>query len=209
MDARSVPVRGAVSHAARASSIVIRPSQGPWMDDLPAGRFFLCARCRAQVVLCSRCDRGNIYCGALCAQSCRRQFQRAAGDRYQRSAHGRLAHALRSRRYRHRRALCVTHQGSGGVGPHDQIGPTATVSPAPPVVVMDNGPDPVDDGTVSQIPTARSGHDERGVASARCSRCESPRSHEVRQGWLRHRMSRPIGGRRAATPWSGLIHDSS
>jgi hypothetical protein len=27
-----------------------------------AGRFFLCARCRAQVLVCRRCDRGQTYC---------------------------------------------------------------------------------------------------------------------------------------------------
>ena len=26
-------------------------------------QFFLCGRCRAQVLICSHCDRGQIYCG--------------------------------------------------------------------------------------------------------------------------------------------------
>jgi hypothetical protein len=33
------------------------------------GRFFLCARCRAQVLICSCRDRGNIYCEQECAQN--------------------------------------------------------------------------------------------------------------------------------------------
>jgi predicted AAA+ superfamily ATPase len=40
---------------------------------LETARLFLCARCRAQVLLCSRCDRGQVYCGPECSQSARRQ----------------------------------------------------------------------------------------------------------------------------------------
>lgn len=75
------------------------------------GRFFLCGRCRAQVLLCSHCDRGQIYCGSGCSTGARRQSLQEAGRRYQRSRPGRFAHAERSRRYRLRRKN-VTHQGS-------------------------------------------------------------------------------------------------
>jgi hypothetical protein len=77
----------------------------------PTARFFLCARCRAQVALCSQCDRGQIYCGAQCSQQARRHSQCAAARRYQASRRGRLAHAARQSRYRARRQK-VTHQGS-------------------------------------------------------------------------------------------------
>jgi hypothetical protein len=40
------------------------------------GRLFLCARCRAQVFICRRCDRGNRYCNADCAQAARRENTR-------------------------------------------------------------------------------------------------------------------------------------
>jgi signal transduction histidine kinase len=33
-----------------------------------SGRLFLRARCRAQVLLCSHCDRGNRYCGRSCSR---------------------------------------------------------------------------------------------------------------------------------------------
>jgi len=74
-------------------------------------RFYLCARCHRQVVICRQCDRGNIYCGPGCAQEARRSAQKEARARYQASARGRELHAQRSRRYRarHRR---VTDQGS-------------------------------------------------------------------------------------------------
>jgi len=80
----------------------------------PVGRFFLCGRCRAQVVVCSRCDHGQIYCGEACSQAARRESQRGAGRRYQKSRRGRFAHAERARRHRQRRRQKnnVTHQGS-------------------------------------------------------------------------------------------------
>ena len=79
----------------------------------PTGRMFLCAGCRALVVVCPRCDRGQIYCSRDCAARARRASQRAAGRRYQASRRGRFAHAARARRYRARRNI-VTHQGSDG-----------------------------------------------------------------------------------------------
>lgn len=78
----------------------------------PTGRLYLCARCYAQVVICSACDRGQIYCGAQCSGAARRERQREAGRRYQQSRQGRHAHAGRSRRYRQRGEQIVTHQGS-------------------------------------------------------------------------------------------------
>lgn len=78
------------------------------------GRLYTCARCREQVVVCRRCDRGQIYCPSGCAALARRERQRAAGARYQASRRGRVVHAERSRRYRQRRRASreiVTHQG--------------------------------------------------------------------------------------------------
>jgi hypothetical protein len=58
------------------------------------GRLFLCARCQAQVFVCSHCDRGQIYCAQGCGQTARRDAQRAAGRRYQASRRGRVNHAV-------------------------------------------------------------------------------------------------------------------
>ncbi len=77
-----------------------------------SARLFNCAHCRCQVVICSHCDRGNIYCDKRCAQTARRQSRRKANGRYQRTRRGRFAHAERQRRYRQRRRAKVTHQGS-------------------------------------------------------------------------------------------------
>ena len=82
---------------------------------LQTGRLYLCARCREQVVVCRRCDHGQVYCPSGCALAARRERQRAAGKRYQSSRRGRFVHAQRSRRYRRRSCASreiVTHQGS-------------------------------------------------------------------------------------------------
>jgi len=77
-----------------------------------SARLFNCARCRRQVVICSHCDRGNLYCSKRCSQTARRESRREAGRRYQKTRRGRFAHAARQRRYRQRRRAKVTHQGS-------------------------------------------------------------------------------------------------
>lgn len=88
------------------------------MDD--TARVYNCARCHRQVVICSHCDRGNIYCGPACAETARRSSQRAAGRRYQHTRRGRLRHAERQRRYRARRKK-VTHHGSASPSPGDPL----------------------------------------------------------------------------------------
>jgi hypothetical protein len=75
------------------------------------GRIFKCARCFKQVIICSRCDRGQRYCSPDCSETARNHSQRAASHRYQQSREGRIKHALRMRLYRLRKQI-VTHQGS-------------------------------------------------------------------------------------------------
>ena len=88
----------------------------------PSARRFLCERCRTPVLVCSHCDRGQIYCAGGCAATARSEHQRAAARRYQCSRSGRFKHAARTRRWRERRAALtrpaltspaqsVTHQG--------------------------------------------------------------------------------------------------
>ena len=90
-------------------------------------RLFNCARCRRQVVICSHCDRGNIYCGRGCSCSARRESVRAAGQRYQCTRRGRFAHAERQRLYR-TRPRKVTHQGSAATVVHDSLIPESRVA---------------------------------------------------------------------------------
>lgn len=73
-------------------------------------RLFLCTHCRQQVIICRRCDRGQIYCGPNCALEVRRRNQREARRRYQATDRGRRMHADRSRTHR-ARGRRVTDQG--------------------------------------------------------------------------------------------------
>ncbi len=90
-----------------------------------SARLFLCARCRDQVVLCSHCDRGQVYCSRACSVASRHQRRRHAAQLYQDSRRGRLKHAARAARWRARRRSLrqasaggdvnkVTHQGCPG-----------------------------------------------------------------------------------------------
>jgi hypothetical protein len=95
---------------------------------MPAsGRFFVCVRCRVQVIVCRRCDRGQIYCDGDCSLVARQSSIREAGRRYQRSRNGRLAHAERMRRYRGRLNK-VTHQGSAAPAADALLQATPTTS---------------------------------------------------------------------------------
>ena len=88
-----------------------RPCLGEAEPEAAPGRLFLCARCQAMVLICSCCDRGQIYCAGGCAQDARHQAQRAASQRYQASRRGRMNHAARTSRWRARQKN-VTHRGS-------------------------------------------------------------------------------------------------
>lgn len=88
-----------------------RPCPASHAAETATARLFVCVRCRAQVLICSHCDHGQIYCAGTCAQEARQHAQQAAGRRYQATYQGRLNHAARASRYRARQKI-VTHQGS-------------------------------------------------------------------------------------------------
>ena len=152
-------------------------------------RLYLCARCRAQVILCSRCDRGNRYCGRQCRHQAREQARREAAQRYQRSWSGRIAHAQRSRRWRQRRAardaVCgtgvdahnVTHQGSRpGVAAAPLVAWThdsATVALAD--ITAQDTPQEL---AIATLPTV--------VACWTCRRCGERQPAALRLGFVRH-----------------------
>jgi hypothetical protein len=134
-----------------------------------SARLFNCARCRRQVVICSHCDRGNLYCGQGCAQAARRRSVRAAGERYRKGRRGRFAHAERQRRYRQRRQRNVSHPGS----------PPATI-----------------DETLPVESRASARRIESFAADAgdgiRCHFCARMCSRFVRQQFLRRRPAREV-----------------
>jgi len=113
---------------------------------LGSGRLFVCAWCGCEVVVCSGCDRGQIYCGVDCAGQARRQTLRAAGRRCQQTRRGRRMHAARMARYRAKLAqssACVavgmpdegwpreivTHHGSPAPSTGDLVAGGATAMP--------------------------------------------------------------------------------
>ena len=94
-----------------------------------SARLFLCAGCRVQVIVCSCCDRGQIYCNSGCSAQARGRTIREAGRRYQASLRGRRAHAARMGRYRTRRQR-VTHHGSPAPAAHVLLPPEAMMANA-------------------------------------------------------------------------------
>ncbi len=103
-----------------------------------SARLFLCARCRDQVLLCSHCDHGQLYCGRTCSAAARQDRRRETAQRYQRSRGGRLKHAARSACWRTRQgsrcqvdtgddANKVTHQGC----PHSHGGASLVACDTP------------------------------------------------------------------------------
>jgi hypothetical protein len=102
----------------------LRSGCGPREAGVASGRLFLCAGCRGQVIICSCCDRGQIYCNGGCAARARKRTLQAAGRRYQASQLGRLRHAARMGRYRSRQKK-VTHHGSPSPAASDLLAPVA------------------------------------------------------------------------------------
>jgi hypothetical protein len=138
-----------------------------------------------QVLLCSRCDRGQRYCGRVCSRAARRQSLSAAASRYQRSWGGRIAHAARSRRWRQR---CREQA-------HDQAAAVEAAALDGGVInfVTHQG------SSAPALDAPLSCTDEHAAAVTgalalsgvvRCRRCSAPLAPWVRQGFLRHGMRR-------------------
>ncbi len=147
------------------------PLESP-MSSEATGRLYLCARCRVQVFICRRCDRGNRYC-CECAAIARRDNVREAGRRYQRTRRGRFAHAARARQYRARRQI-VTHHGSPD-------------SPADGVLQPDR--DVVIDAAVA---LANAAVHPAAPRQLRCHCCGNPMPLLVRTGFVRRRGPRHV-----------------
>jgi len=84
------------------------------------GRLYSCQRCRTQVIICSRCDHGQRYCGSACAQNARSASLKIAAKKHQSSRVGRFNNAARQRRFRQRQKK-VTHHGSPVFVLHDLL----------------------------------------------------------------------------------------
>jgi hypothetical protein len=80
-------------------------------EQLGALRLYRCQSCGRVALICSRCDRGQLYCAAGCAQQARRASLRRAGKKYQQTKGGKRKHAARMDQYRREQTQKVTHQG--------------------------------------------------------------------------------------------------
>jgi hypothetical protein len=147
-----------------------------------SARLFLCGRCRAQVLLCSHCDRGQHYCGRECSKLARQERRREAAQRYQRSWRGRLAHAERSRRWRARQAAAAAIQeqsGAAKIVTHQGCpvpAAAASLAPCASTAISDAATQAC---TASHVPS-----------TWRCRRCRHPLRLLVRQGFLRRERGR-------------------
>lgn len=160
----------------------------------PTARLFLCARCRVQVVLCRRCDRGNRYCGQVCRGQARAEARRLAAQRYQRSRRGRLAHAERSRHWRQRQALArgddaqkVTHQGCLPAAlsaplaswTHDKLS----------VALAEQATDAALDPTIEASTHSALAQPAIATPAWSCWRCGARQPAAVRLGFVRHALA--------------------
>lgn len=123
---------------------------------MTSSRLYHCARCQCQVVICSDCDRGNIYCGTTCSQLARATNHRIANQLYQATLRGKQNNAARQRRYRERRKNNVTDQGSIDLPSNDSL------------------PDKPGEGQAQQ------------VGSMICHFCRAVVSPFLRHGYIRH-----------------------
>jgi hypothetical protein len=143
---------------------------------------FLCSRCRAQVLLCSHCDRGQHYCGRECSGAARRERRREAAQRYQQSRRGRLAHAARSRRWRERqaaRADAAVEVSSPNIVTHQGCPAPAAAAPLTACA------------STTVIPAAEVLASATGVPLPwQCRHCRRPLLPHVRQDYLRRRHGR-------------------
>lgn len=152
------------------------------------GRLFLCARCQAQVLVCSQCDRGQRYCAAGCAGITRSSRQREAGKRYQQSRTGRHNHAARMHRLRGRRAAAakiVTHHSSHATAADGVLPGNESPQAIPPDSQPLQPCSPIASESSALFATANT-HTGAPATVWRCHWCQSPCPALVRQGFLRH-----------------------
>ena len=86
-----------------------------------SSRLYHCCRCHAQVIICSRCDRGQRYCSGRCSESARSQSLKQAAKKYQSTPAGCFNNAARQKRFREQNQQKVTHQGSLKRSHHDLL----------------------------------------------------------------------------------------
>ncbi len=154
-------------------------------------RLYACARCGRLVQLCTRCDRGNLYCFQGCADQARRDSLGRAGRRYQDTPAGRANHAARQQRYLQRKDAKMTHQGSPEAPEPTSSTPPMTEHPTG----METPCDPSQAQPQQAAPspaTAPAPQHPLPRRPPRCDHCGAPLGPFARRRFLRrHRRPRP------------------
>jgi len=157
---------------------------------LRSARLFLCVRCSAQVLLCSHCDRGQVYCTRACSFAARRERRRHTAKRYQDSRGGRLKHAARTACWRKRRRSGqlasagddidkVTHQGCPPARADASLLACDTINVGEPIAL-----NALSDPAAHVQPASLA---STAWAVPLCRRCACALLPHVRVGWLRGR----------------------
>jgi len=153
---------------------VVAEEAGTPLHLLPPHRRYACAACRVSVVLCSSCDRGNIYCPS-CAPGKRRERVSRAQHRYRLSEHGRKTRRVAAKR--RRSELSAGRVGDRGSPQSEAQGNASSGQPRPagePVHETQSVPRFALAKHFPRIPTA--------PISLQCAHCGQPCSHFSRQG---------------------------
>jgi hypothetical protein len=183
-----------------------------------SARRFLCARCRGPVLVCSHCDRGQIYCASGCAAAARGERQRDAARRYQHSRRGRFKHAARTQRWRARQAVAtrlatttpaqlVTHQGCPLAAstavleavPSPMPGVAGPATQPCKILIVSSTSTPATPGSGDPVLTPTTSPTLTPTIAApvwRCPWCHTPCAPRVRLGFLRHSRPPRIASRR-------------
>jgi hypothetical protein len=127
-------------------------------------RLYLCLFCHQQVIICRKCDRGNIYCGPTCATLARIKSLQLAGARYQATVNGKRHHAARQARYLMNHSTKMTHQTSPVAPSHASI-------------------------QLAENKSEKSENEQRNTALI-CHFCKKPASVWFRNDFLRRRGSK-------------------
>jgi len=128
-----VAIIGSCCPLRRRTPIMPTPPENPFRQ-----RLCNASDCRSLFFICSRCDRGQRYCGEPCRSKTRRQQLRAANRRYQQSPEGKQDNRDRQQAFRRRRSLAplsasektVTDQSIGAPLTSCTISPQPVPAPA-------------------------------------------------------------------------------
>ena len=168
----------------------LSPSNDPSDAALPPAstyRLFQCHRCLLPVDLCSRCDRGNIYCKA-CAPVCKAERISRARSAYRNSTDGKKVRAAAEKQRRKRRRLQRLEKfvGDRGSPTTDPQGNTSASEQSR----SDSGV-PVDENSIdSSPPVVDFGSPPTPQGFVRCSNCHEPCEDFQIQGPRRLRFTR-------------------